>query len=148
VKLEELATEPPAVTISIFPVVAPSGTVVVTCVSEFTANVAVVPNGRSNDRTALLETFLMTTVKGNYTFITWYAVSIVVGGSLYYYGYMCSNHDEAMHMALAEHLNEGHPLPPGSVGTVVGLCADLNSKCGKLRVRRYNLSLTSKSRLS
>lgn len=91
----------------------------------------------------------MTTVKGNYTFITWYDVGIAVGGSLYCYGYMCSNHDEALHMALADHLKKGYPLPPGSLCTVLGPCADLNCKCGgKIRVRQYYSYSPSKSGVS
>ena len=43
VKLVELDAVPPGVVTAIFPVVAPTGTVAVICVSEFTTNVADVP---------------------------------------------------------------------------------------------------------
>jgi len=66
-----------------------------------------------------------------------YVVSILVDGILYFYVCLCSNHDEAVQMAIAEHVGKDLPLPLGTRCLVEGVCADSACNCGRIRVRDY-----------
>lgn len=80
----------------------------------------------------------MAIARHNYRLISQYTVGIAVGGVLFLYYYTCSNHDEALRLASADHLKAGRLLPPGTLCTVIGPCADFTCKCGgKVRVRQY-----------
>jgi len=76
--------------------------------------------------------------KQDYTVQATYEVAIHVDGIEYMYLYICSNHDEALNLAIAEHMGKGLPLPLGTRCLVVGTCTDLTCKCdGKIRARAY-----------
>jgi len=73
-----------------------------------------------------------------HTFLASYEVAISVDGKLYLYRYLCSNHLEALMMALKDHMEAGYPLPLGTPCLVQGPCADSACDCGgKLRLKLY-----------
>jgi hypothetical protein len=67
-----------------------------------------------------------------------YVVTILVDGIEYIYVCLSSNHDEALQMAIVQHMAKDLPLPLGTPCLVEGVCADPSCNCGgKIRMRGY-----------
>ena len=76
--------------------------------------------------------------KQDYTVVATYDVAIQVDGMQYVYICLCSNHDKALKLAVAEHMGKDLPLPLGTRCLVEGTCTDLTCNCGgKIRARVY-----------